>query len=53
MKKRTDNGNYREGKRRYSRRPGHQKATSGKHKLNSVNATSQEEKQFLILCELH
>lgn len=51
MKKRTDNGNYREGKRRCSRRPSHQKAASGNHKLNSVRVTSQEEKRFLMLCE--
>lgn len=51
MKKRTDSGNYREGKQRCSRRPSHQKATPGNHKLNSVRVTSQEKKWFLMLCE--
>lgn len=37
MKERTDSGNYREGKRRCSRSPSHQKAASGNPKLNSVS----------------
>lgn len=53
MKKRTGNDNYSEGKTGYSRRPSHQKVTSGKtHKLNSERTTSQKEEQcFLVLGE--